>query len=95
MYSKLQFYYYHLSLRCCCSRHKISRSCGACSVWTGTLGGWTGGVGTDCAIFGRILRGRCLGVTWRKIAASCWIASAWGRLSFAYGAAGAGLRRAW
>ena len=69
--------------------------CGACSIWTGTLGGWTGGVGTDCAIVGRILGGRCLGVTWRKISASCWIASAWGRLSFAYGAAGAGLRRAW
>eukprot|EP00978_Attheya_sp_CCMP212_P014570 scaffold37188_cov29-Attheya_sp.AAC.4 len=33
--------------------------CGACSIciWTGTLGGWTGGVGTDCAIFGRILGG--------------------------------------
>eukprot|EP00978_Attheya_sp_CCMP212_P045722 scaffold357957_cov39-Attheya_sp.AAC.1 len=44
---------------------------------------------------GRILGGRCLGVTWRKISASCWIASDWGRLSFAYGAAGAGLRRAW
>eukprot|EP00978_Attheya_sp_CCMP212_P043670 scaffold289033_cov25-Attheya_sp.AAC.1 len=54
----------------------LAACCGACYIWTGTLGGWTGGVVTDCAMVGRILGGRFA-------------------LGFAYGAAGAGLRRAW
>eukprot|EP00978_Attheya_sp_CCMP212_P009052 scaffold21347_cov54-Attheya_sp.AAC.2 len=69
--------------------------CGAGVIRTGTLGGWAVGSGTGCAIGGSILGGRCLGVTCRKMSASCWIDLAWGRLSFTYGAAGAGLRRAW
>eukprot|EP00978_Attheya_sp_CCMP212_P007963 scaffold18508_cov37-Attheya_sp.AAC.4 len=64
--------------------------------WTRSLVGTTLGVGsgTGCSMGGRTLGGHCIGVTCREMSASCWIASVCGRLSFAYGAAGAGLRKA-
>ena len=55
----------------------------ACTVSSGSGGG------------AGMLGGLGLGVTWRKISARAVMASACGRLSVAYGAAGAGLRRAW
>jgi hypothetical protein len=70
---------------------------------TGTLGGGAGlgstigactvdsGSGVGAGSLGGLVRG----VTWRKISARAVMASACGRLSLAYGAAGAGLRRAW